>query len=128
MTKILLGIPDSLLLKLNVYCQANDYERSELIRHLIRQKLDFVDDRGYTKEQVGVPTSEEPKSAKNIKNKQKDPSVEEIMDKALTEANESGKRLIITTPRSFWVCEHGNRGRLCKHEKCRQIAIKKGDV
>lgn len=30
--------------------------------------------------------------------------------------------------RVFWVCEHGNRGRTCKHEKCRQLAIKKGDV
>lgn len=40
MSKILLSLPDTLLTKLNDYCGKYDYERSELIRSLIRNKVD----------------------------------------------------------------------------------------
>lgn len=37
--KVLLGIPDDLLKKLDDYCKVNSYDRSELIRALIRDKV-----------------------------------------------------------------------------------------
>lgn len=59
--------------------------------------------------EVGVPGDSTSHPEKNIK------KIEKELEK-------------IAETKGFWVCEHGMRGRTCKHEKCRQTAIKKGDA
>lgn len=136
--KILLALPNTMLTKLDEYCKANGYERSELVRHLLRLKLDWIDDRGYVKETI---SSEVPEGQKIIQKKEKAPSnkphdagndyiVKEedrhvILDTAqvpvlitpknvkevIQELNPSGNM-------GLWRCPHGNIGKFCKHPKC----------
>lgn len=66
MAKVLLNLPDGLLKRLDDYCEANSYQRSELIRHIIRMKMDFVKERGYLKNTPGTPGSKSSHSLKGV--------------------------------------------------------------
>lgn len=70
MKRITLSLPAGLLASLDAYCEANHYERSELIRHLIRLKVDFVLDRGHLQDRGGVNGSaKESKKLYNVAGK-----------------------------------------------------------
>jgi len=36
MAKVIISLPDELLVKVDVYCKENEYNRSEFIRHSMR--------------------------------------------------------------------------------------------
>lgn len=66
MAKVLLYLPDELLKILDEYCEANSYKRSELIRHFIRMKMEFVKERGYLENTAGTFGSKDSHSLKGV--------------------------------------------------------------
>lgn len=58
--KISLNFPDNLLKKLDEYCEKHDYERSELVRGLVRQLLEISLPPVKVENEDSIPTSTTP--------------------------------------------------------------------